>query len=287
MSKLLKNKFAKCIFVYLVPVLIGGIFSALGTWDKTIDKMFWPKVISLAVLLLLYIYTSYMYSKFEKDLKEEILNKDKEILAKDKEKNKLARERDELKKVNASFFKETQKISSLCLDSSNSINELAKNVLGGKKTLDVWNFTKVATGICSSVYDVLCCVCSPNDEFTVNILLDDVTATGKKKNYTMIAHKGKFEEYPSKFQEKMAYKDNPHFYATKLFRSGRSDIKILTTKEEVNEKFVYGDEDDHPEYSQYVGIPIVCSGNRMICLLQICAFGDNKIVDYSQASRHN
>lgn len=279
MVKILKNKFAKCIFVYVVPIVIGGIFSALGTWDRINDKMFWPKIVSLFVLLILYLYTSYMYSKFEKDLRDEISKKDRELLIKEEEKNKLMSERDELKRVRASFFKETQKISSLCLDSSNSINELAKDVLNGKRTLDTWNFTKVATGICSSVYDVLCCVCSPNDEFTVNILLDDITAKGKKKNYTMIAHKGKYEEYPSKFQEKMTYKDNPHFYATKLFKSGKADIRILTTKEEVNEKFVYGDEDDHPEYSQYVGIPIVCSGNRMVCLLQICAFGDNKIAE--------
>lgn len=272
MNKFLKNKFVKCIFVYVVPIVIGGIFSALGTWDREGDSMFWPKVISLVVLLGGYIFTSLRYSKFEKDLNDELLNKETRI-------DELIRERDKQKQINASLFKETQKISTLCLDSSNSINELGKNVLDGKRTLDVWNFTKVATGICSSVYEVLCCVCSPNDEFTVNILLDDITASGKKRNYTMIAHKGKFEEYPSKFQEKMVYTEHPNFYATKLFKSGKSDIKILTTREEVNERFVYGDDDDHPEYSQYVGIPIVCSGNRMICLLQICAFGNNKIAD--------
>ena len=55
-------------------------------------------------------------------------------------------------------------------------------------------------------------------------------------------------------------------------------IKILTTKEEVNEKFVYIDE-EHPEYCQYIGIPIVCAGNKMICLLQICAFKNDKIAN--------
>lgn len=272
MNKFLKNKFAKCIFVYVIPIIIGGVFSALGTWDLKNDSLFLVKLILLIVLLLWYVFTSFKYSRFEKDLNEEISQKEEKI-------DELLVENEKQKQVSSSFFKETQKISTLCLDSSNSINELGKKVLEGKRTLDVWNFTKVATGICSSIYEVLCCVSSPNDEFTVNILLDDITATGKKRNYTMIAHKGKFEEYPSKFQEKMVYKEHPNFYATKLFKSGKADIKILTTKEEVNEKFVYGDEDDHPEYSQYVGIPIVCSGNRMICLLQICAFGNDKIAD--------
>lgn len=272
MNQFLKNKFAKCIFVHVIPIIIGGIFSALGTWNIENDSLFWQKVISLVVLLGLYIFTSLRYSKFERDLNAEVSEKETKI-------SELLQEADRQKQINMSLFKETQKISTLCLDSSNSINELGKNVLDGKRTLDVWNFTKVATGICSSVYEVLSCVCSPNDEFTVNILLDDITASGKRRNYTMIAHKGKFEEYPSKFQEKMVYVEHPNFYATKLFKSGKSDIKILTTKEEVNEKFVYVDEDDHPEYSQYVGIPIVCSGNRMICLLQICTFGNNKIAN--------
>lgn len=271
MEKILKNKIIKIICVYVLPLIIGGVFSALGTWDDKTDKMFWFKLSALIILSILYIVATYNYLKFEKDNEERIKEKDKRI-------KELIEECSSQKKENQSFFKEIRELSTLCLDSSNSINDLSKNVLAGKRTLDVWNFTKVATGICSSIYVVLCKVCSPYDEFTVNILLDDITATGKKKNYTMIAHKGKYENYPSKFQEKMYYKDNQNFYATKLFQSGKSDIKILTTREEVNERFVYCDE-EHPEYSQYVGIPIICSGNRMICLLQICAFGSQKIAD--------
>lgn len=269
MKKWLENKVVKVFFVYVLPLLIGGLFSALGSWDYTKDSLFFGKLGILVICVGIYIYTTMQYLKYEKEkddrinqLTEKLEDKEKEIKMLSKEKNSLA--------------KGTRELSTLCLDSSNSINELSKNLLNGEMTLEVWNFKKVATGICNSVYEVLCEVCKPFDDFTVNIVLDDITARGKKKNVTMIAHKGKYEKYPGKFEEKMYYNKNKSFYAVKLFKSNSTDIKILTTKEEVNEKFVYVDE-EHPEYAQYVGIPIVCSGNKMICLLQICAFKNDKI----------
>ena len=248
--------------------------SAMGNWDIKQDKYFYHKLLTLLVLCAVYIFTSIKYVKMEKDLNKEL----EDVKMKLCEKEKVIQKLELAKKC---YSKETRSLSTLCLDSSNSINVLAKNVLGGARTLDVWNFKKVCTGICSSVYDVLCEVCKPYDDFTVNIVLDDITATGAKKNVTMIAHKGKYEKYPGKFEEKMYYNKHDGFYAIKLFKNKNTDIKILTTKEEVNEKFVYVDE-EHPEYSQYVGIPIVCSGNKMICLLQICAFKNDKIADTKQ-----
>lgn len=269
MKKLLENKYAKVIFVYILPIIIGALFSALGNWDYKKDDLFWIKICILIPLVILYVYTTVQYVKMEKNINEQIVDLNK-IIAENKEKI-ISLERE----TNC-YSKETRALSTLCLDSSNSINTLSKNVLAGVRTLDVWNYKKVATGICNSVYEVLCERCKPFDDFTVNIVLDDITATGAKRNVTMIAHKGKYEKYPGKFEEKMYYNKNSSFYAIKLFKSKSTDIKILTSKEEVNEKFVYVDE-DHPEYSQYVGIPIVCSGNKMVCLLQICSFKDDKI----------
>lgn len=269
MKKMLENKYAKAFFVYLLPIIIGAIFSSLGDWNYKKDNFFWLKLVFLIVLGLLYACTSIQYIKIENAVKENIIELKMQITDKEEEIKLLEKER-------SCYSKETRELSTLCLDSSNSINVLSKNILTGVRTLDVWNFKKVATGICSSVYEVLCEKCKPCDDFTVNIVLDDITATGTKKNVTMIAHKGKYEKYPGKFEEKMYYNKNSSFYAIKLFKSKSTDIKILTSKEEVNEKFVYIDE-EHPEYSQYVGIPIVCSGNKMICLLQICAFKNDKI----------
>lgn len=271
MKKLLNNKFFRVVFVYFIPIIIGGLFSALGTWDYNNDKYFFLKLVLVIILTIFYCYTSYQYDKKEKDLNNQLYLLNNELNKKDEEIKKLKFEKE-------CFSRETRALSTLFIDSSNSINEVSKNVLVGRRILDIWNFKKVCTGICNSVYDLLCEICKPYDDFTVNIVLDDVTATGSKKNVTMIAHKGKYAKYPSKFEEKMYYTKNSAFYAIKLFKNKSTDIKILTTQEEVNEKFVYIDE-EHPEYCQYIGIPIVCAGNKMICLLQICAFKNDKIAN--------
>ena len=271
MKKLLKNKYFRVVFVYFNPMIIGGLFSAMGSWDYKNDKYFFYKLVLLITLTIFYCYTSYQYDKYEKELHNQLDELNNSLDEKNKEIQKLELDKN-------CFSKETRALSTLFIDSSNSINEVSKNVLVGRRILDIWNFKKVCTGICNSVYDLLCEICKPYDDFTVNIVLDDVTATGSKKNVTMIAHKGKYAKYPGKFEEKMYYTKNATFYAIKLFKSKSTDIKILTTKEEVNEKFVYIDE-EHPEYSQYIGIPIVCAGNKMICLLQICAFKNNRIAN--------
>lgn len=269
MKTFLENKFVGVYNIYLNPIIIGGIFSSLGSWDPDSVNDFFARVLVLIILLVWYAYTICKYKAFGKEKKNE--NDDlNEMLKSLKIANK------KMSQEMRSYNKGIRELAALFYDSSKNLNEVSKNVLSGNRTLDIWNFKRVATGICSSVYSLLCDVCSPYDNFTVNIMLSDITATGKKRNITMIAHKGKYETYPGKFEEKLYFDKNNTFYAVKLFKDNKTDIKILTTKEEVNEKFVYVEE-EHPEYSQYVGIPVVCSGNKIICLLQICAFGDHKI----------
>lgn len=271
MNKLLENKGVKVVCVYVNPILIGILIPIAFETRKNQNSWFYGSLIGGIVLLILYIYTSYAYDKAEK-------NKDKEKNELQKEINKINTEKSQLEREVNSFDRGMRELATLCYDSSNSLNKLSEHILKGDVALDIWSFKKVATGICNSIYNLLCETCAPYDDFTVNIMLSDVTATGNKRNITMIAHKGKYEKYPGKFEEKLYFTKYSSFYAVKLCKSNNTDIRILTTKEEVNEKFVYVDE-DHPDYSQYVGIPIVCSGNKIVCLLQICAFGNSKIAE--------
>lgn len=271
MNSILEKRWVKIFSVYINPLIIGILIPVIiDMWGKEGTKVYGWLTIGI-ILSALYIYTTYKYDKEDKDRRDE--------------KKKLAKQIDVLTKKNEllakevmSFNKGMREIATLCYDSSNSLNRMSHNILKGDTTLELWNFKKVATGICNSIYNLLCEICSPCDDFTVNIMLADSTASGQRRNITMIAHKGKYEKYPGKFEEKLYFNKYNTFYAVKVCKSNKTDIRILTSKEEVNEKFVYVDE-DHPEYSQYVGIPMVCSGNKIICLLQICAFGNNKIAE--------
>lgn len=271
MEKFLEKKIIKVVCIYINPVVIGILFSFVFTfWTNRTLKTNILFAIGI-LLLLIYAYTCYKYGQMDKNEKSE--------------KNKLREKNEKLEELNIdlskdakSFDKGMRELATLFYDSSDSLNKTSAHLLEGNWKLELWNFKKVATGICSSVYGLLCEVCKPYDDFTVNIMLADPTATGKKRNITMIAHKGKYEKYPEKFEEKLYFDKYSAFYAVKVCKSNKKDIRVLTTREEVNEKFVYIDE-EHPEYSQYIGIPIVCSKNKIVCLLQICSFGNDKIAE--------
>lgn len=282
MEYFLEKKVIKIFNVYILPILIGGLFSAMGSWDFNSDKWLFLKGFILLILLIYYAYASICYFNYDKK-KIDKVNELQELLQQEKKNRKIKEEQLlEKNKLQAaeirSYNRGIRELTTLFVDSSTSINQISKHILDGSRTLDIWNFKKVATGICNGIYSLLCEKCSPYDDFTVNIMLADVTATGSKRNITMIAHKGKYEKYPGKFEEKLYFNKNSSFYAFKVCKSSDTSIRILTTKEEVNEKFVYVDE-EHPDYSQYVGIPVVCSGNKIVCLLQICSFADNKIAN--------
>ncbi len=282
MKKFLDNKIVKIFNTYINPLLIGGIFSAMGNWNYENDLWFKQKLASLIALFLLYAFTSYKYSKLDKEKDSEIKDLKNLLDERDHEieniKNQYIAKLQSSEEETKNYDKGMRELAALFADSHSSINLLSKQILEGNRTLAVWNFKKVATGICNGIYTLLCEICKPYDDFTVNIMLSDISATGSKRNITMIAHKGKYEKYPGKFEEKLLLSKNKTFYAVKTYLNKDTKIKILTTKEEVNENFVYIDE-DHPDYSQYVGIPIVCSGNKIVCLLQICSFGNNKIAN--------
>lgn len=271
MDKFLDKRMTRVICIYVNPIIIGILVPTLIDNFALKSFKFWLLCIVTTILCIFYIYTTWKYEKIEKDkeqYKVEIEKKLKDTL----DENEI------LKKEVNSFERGMRELATLCYDSSRSLNEVSHSILRGNITLEIWNFKKVATGICNSVYNLLCDLCKPDNDFTVNIMLADPTATGAKRNITMIAHKGKYEKYPSKFEEKLFFDKYNTFYAVKICKSNNTDIRILTTQEEVNEKFVYIDE-EHPNYSQYVGIPIVCAGNKIICLLQICSFDKAKIAD--------
>ena len=77
----------------------------------------------------------------------------------------------------------------------------------------------------------------------------------------MIADKGKYETHPDTFKRKIYLSSNKEFYAVKMFKKNSPEITLLITGEEVKEKFVFSDDKkEHPNYTQYVSIPIHCSG---------------------------
>lgn len=259
----LKNRFVKIISNCIIPIAIGALFSAIGSWDFEKDEFIWHKIIFTIFSILVYVFCLYRYNKMD-----ELFNK---------EYQKLNDENNNYRKQNEAYKKVTLSLTSLFNTSADSINIISNNLVSKTAKLDNWNYKIMCAGICNGIYETICLI-TGSDDFSVNIVVYDTKAKGKAKNIKMIADKSKYETHPDTFEEKINMSSHKDFFAVKMFNKNSPEITILTTGTEVKEKFVFSEnKSNHPNYSQYVGIPIHCSGKQMISLLQICAYNDSKI----------
>lgn len=259
----LKNRIVKIISNCLIPIVIGALFSAIGSWNFKNDKFIWYKIISVALFTFIYLFCLYRYNKIDESFNKEYI--------------KIKDENKKYKKQTKAYSKVTLALTSLFNTSADAINVISNNLMSNTAKLDNWNYKIMCTGICNGIYETICLI-TGSDDFSVNIVVYDTKAKGKSKNIKMIADKSKYETHPDTFEEKIYMSSHKDFFAVKMFNKNSPEITILTTGVEVKEKFVFSeDKTDHPNYSQYIGVPIHCSGKQMISLLQICAFNDSKI----------
>ena len=93
----------------------------------------------------------------------------------------------------------------------------------------------------------------------------------------MMSYTGKEKAKPHMFQESLSKKEASKYCFGKLFEKNSPDITYLMTSKEVDNNFFYRESTHRGKYSQYFGIPICCSGHKMIGLVQIVAHGDSLI----------
>lgn len=271
MQKIFNNKELKNIVSLILTVGIGLIGSSMGSWDPSKDTFFFFKLISLIVLFIIFIIfliLSYIYDRKETKILE---SKNKEI-------EKL-KDRIKLIEKEIVVYESSQLALSAIFDASaNDINITANNINKNNTiSLDNWNFKKECNWICEKVLSIVSELSINGDDFVVSIFQLNPLSKGKSKSITMIAHSSKYGNTPDIFGMPLSFRKNSEFYAVKLFKKNKHEIDVLIDKNEINEKFIYKDENNHPDYSQYIAIPIHCNGNDMLSLLQIIAFGESKL----------
>lgn len=259
-DKFLSKKGIKYILNFIFPIIIGELFSAFINCIGTNNlKKLCIILFSLIIIIVLYGFCVYRYSKIEKNTDEKL--------------EKSERENEILKAQNNVYQKNSVLLTSLFNSVASEVNKIA-NELKQKPKLEKWNYKVSSKLICNAVYETLCSL-TGKDDFSVNIVVYDFKAKGKSKNIKMIAEKSKFETPSDTFEKTMYMSSNKDFYAVKMFNKNSNSLAILTTNEEIKEKFVFSeDKKEHPYYTQYVGIPIHCDSNKMVSLLQISSLND-------------
>lgn len=271
MQKIFNNKEVKNAISLLLTVAIGLLGSSMGSWDATTDKFFKSKLIALiivSVIFLFFLILSYVYDKKEVRL----------IEIKDKEISKLKENISANEKIISSYEKSNLSMATIFQKSADDINTTANNIINTENvSIDIWNFKKSCKWICEKLLEIIEELAEEGNDFAVSVFQANPIKTGRSKGITMIAHSSKYGSTPDVYETALTYRKNADFYAVKLFKKGNHEPTVLIDKNEVNEKFIYKNENAHPDYSQYVAIPIHCNGNEMLSLLQIVAFGDSKI----------
>lgn len=155
--------------------------------------------------------------------------------------------------------------------SSEDIYEVVKSAkTTGHINLHHWNKKSFYDFICRSLHEYICGFSMQSGDFSVSIITrsyhDDETF------YFMISRslksKGKPKIYLNEISESIA---KNYFYG-KLFIKNNPE-PIILNKEEIDHNFFFSSTSsaNKNKYSQYIGIPVFCSGNNMIALLQIIA----------------
>ena len=268
MKTKLNNPIVKAVIIALASVMMTITNGITGSWEYVNGDMFGLIAKKKWFLLVVFINLSFVVyfavvenkkNKDKKNYLEEIHTRDRKISAYDKAVNWLT-----------DIFDISQR----------DINKLTKNLIKSNELdLREWNIEMIATHICKGVYDTLVEVAERGEDFSVNIYLKETGGSDKRKiDYvTMIAHEGKYKKQVGIFGIRKLMIKNTDYCYIKQFTNNNPKETILPDWESIKKQFKFnGDSAKYKEeYSQYVGIPICCSGNNVIALLEIIAHGNS------------
>ena len=256
----MNKPFVKSLVLSGLTLYIGGVCSALGTWDFKGDRAIAIKLIMLVVGAGLYLAALGYYSIYEINI------------------NKIA----SLYKVQNESFEELMSgIMSSCKYCADGANDIIHAIIeNGEVDLKLWNFDKACQWVCSNVYDLLCKL-GEGREFEV--AYDRLIENGKPEEliYTN-SYANQHILPPSVYMKKRNFtKDNYH--DSELFRDGASDLEIVIGSDEIDKIFDHKSKakrnKNKNKYSQYIAIPVLCNDKKMIGLFEIICLNKTKLGD--------
>ena len=259
-KEFLNRPFVKSFILGMLTLYIGGVCSALGTWDFANDKTIQIKIVMLVIGIFLYIIALAYYSVYEINM------------------NKVVRL---YKMQNGAFEDLMSGIMSSCKYCANGANEIIHAIVNsGEADLKVWNFDKACQWVCDNVYDLLCKL-GEGREFEV--IYDRLVEDRKPEEliYTN-AYANKNKRKPSIYLQKRKFVEDD-YHDSELFRAGESDLEVVIGTDEIDKIFGHRSKDkrnkNKNKYSQYIAIPVLCNDEKMVGLFEIICLNNTKLGD--------
>ncbi len=259
-KKFLNYPFVKSVALGIITLTIGGICSALGMWDSSIDKNFYIKCGILAFLILLYIFLLAFYSTNETNM------------------NKIALL---YEKQNKTFEQVMAGMMNVCRKSASGSNKVIKSIVEkSSANLELWNFDEACFWVCKNMYDTLCQIGNGKD---FEILYDRLD---ERKNQEIYVYTNSFAnkdmKRPTVYNQKRNKNDHK-YHDIELFRKNESETEVIIGKEEIDKVFEHEDHDkrnrNKDKYNQYIAIPVFCNDDKMIGLFEIVCLNKTYIAE--------
>lgn len=261
----------QCILTIL-PLVIGAVCSAMGTWNPKDDNFFWFKLLFLVFSLFLEVLALHKYYKWETEKDTQIHNLESTIAKLNLENQRLSRER-------SNFRNELIDISTISRDTSHDLNKIAHQITeNGTIDLGVWNYSKSCHNICTCAYNMIQKISLKNAGFAVSYIQKE--EENGKSFLEMSANEGTPDD-PEIKGARQPIENLSNYYYAQLFLSRNASVVALPTPEEISKRF-YFPKSDGNKYSQYIAVPVMCSNHKMIGLLQIAALKNSIIAETEQ-----
>lgn len=262
MSGFFNRPIVKNMLLSVMVLIIGGICSALGSWDYKCDTYFVVKLIALIVLGVAYIGSLAYYST-----KETNLNKVNRLLV----------------SQNKAFEDAMVGIISVCKQSATDISTTIHNITSsGKIDLQIWSFDKASNWVCKEIYSLLCDLHGSSKEFGVGYIR---LIEGKKPETEiyMSAYANQNMQKPTIFGKQRCIEDEHSYHDAELFKENKADIEILIGHERINEVFSYtkktSQRKNRNKYNQYIAIPVFCNDSKMVGLLEVVCLNETILAE--------
>lgn len=248
MLKFFKNRIVKSVVLTALPIAIGVLLPKLI--EEGIDTSEGIILLFINIILcILEIIALVFYAKIDKTTEnyEDINAKYKALL---------------------SSYKN---INDVVLNDADDIYKMLKkhNITSSNKNYEYLKSN--CDTICYGIYELLNTLSMNDSKYTVSVVLS--AKQNEEEGYITISRKSYSSYRPGNFNTFVSKENVKGYHFNRLFEMNKAEPNYLATKEEIKGAFLA----PKLEYSQYIGIPIICSGNKMIGLIQIISCEESKL----------
>lgn len=213
-------------------------------------------ITSTIILLIVFIILLIYYAKQDEDTAKELLRLKTTISS--------------LNKVLGINSKTVDSIVSLLENWNRNINNIANNIANtGIINEKDWDYEKMCTDICIACKDSIAKFTGIKDDTDVSVSLIKYYSSDNNEFVKMIAHSSPQTAKPDVYDKEELLQECMYQYA-RMIRDKNREILALENKEKIKQCFYKKKpETDLSKYNQYIAIPIICSKNKYLGILQI------------------